>query len=129
MFAARLATLVCLTLLPAALHAGEERPPPAAVPDFVYKGVIGKALDALPLPAEERVALQRTNAVLSGTLSGRSLAAWAGLSNPLLMVAGFMWGVFSASHIAPAAKAHAAPARLARLDAAHTAATPAETAE
>jgi hypothetical protein len=43
--------------------------------------------------------LQRTNAVASGTLTGRTLSVWAGLTNPLLLVGGLVWGLFAASNI------------------------------
>jgi hypothetical protein len=67
--------------------------------DVVYKGLVGKALDAVPMDPDERLVLQRTSAVVSGTLTGRSLAAWAGLSNPLLLIAGLAWGLYSAFNI------------------------------
>jgi hypothetical protein len=72
---------------------------PPAVSDVVYKGLVGKALDAVPMDPDERIVLQRTSAVVSGTLTGRSLAAWAGLTNPILIIAGLAWGLFSASNI------------------------------
>jgi hypothetical protein len=74
-------------------------PIPPAVTDAVYKGVVGKALDVVPMDAEKRVVLQRTNAVVSGTLTGRTLTAWAGLTNPVLLVAGVVWGIYSALNI------------------------------
>ena len=67
--------------------------------DTVFKGVVGKALDAVPMDPEERVVLQRTNAVISSTMTGRSLSVWAGLANPILMIGGLVWGVFAASNI------------------------------
>jgi hypothetical protein len=83
----------------------EEAPQPfPAVSDVVYKGVVGKALDAVPMDPQYRVVLQRTNAVVSGTLTARSLAIWAGLAaNPIFLVVGLVWGLFSASNIQPAA--------------------------
>jgi len=80
---------------------------PAAVSDAVYKGVVGKALDAVPMDPEHRMALQRANAVVSNTLTGRSLSIWAGLglTNPIFLVGGLAWGIFSASRI----KADGAP--------------------
>jgi hypothetical protein len=71
----------------------------AMVGDLVYKGLVGKALDAVPMDPNERTVLQRTSAVVSGTLTGRSLAVWAGLTNPIFLVAGLVWGLFSASNI------------------------------
>jgi hypothetical protein len=67
----------------------------------VYKGLVGNVLDAIPMDAAKRVDLQRTNAVVSNTLSGRSLAALVGLSNPILLIGGFVWGVWAASNIKP----------------------------
>lgn len=69
------------------------------VTDVIYKGVVGKALDAVPMDPEQRVALQRTNAVVSGTLTGRSVTLWAGLTNPILLIGGLVWGVFAAANI------------------------------
>jgi hypothetical protein len=102
-----------LWTLPA--HAEDAPQSPAAISDVVYKGVVGKVLDAVPMDAEGRVALQKTSAVVSGTLTGRSISIWAGLSlsNPILLIAGLAWGIYSATHIEPAqtqAKPDAAPA-------------------
>jgi hypothetical protein len=128
-----IAMLVLLTSAVRAQDAGGSLP---AVPDMVYKGFVGKALDAVPMDPEKRVALQRTNAVVSNTLTGRSLAAWAGLSNPILLVAGVAWGIYSAMNI-KAAPAYAnpgapdtapSPVQVARVSA-QTAATDAETTE
>jgi len=69
------------------------------VTDAIYKGVVGKALDALPMDPEQRVALQRTNAVVSGTMTGRSISIWVGLTNPVLMIGGLVWGIFAAANI------------------------------
>lgn len=91
--------LVACLLLAVAARAENAPQPPLAVGDLVYKGLVGKALDAVPMDPEERVALQRTSAVASGTLTGRSLAVWAGLTNPILLIAGLAWGLFSASNI------------------------------
>jgi hypothetical protein len=89
---------VCLLLaLPA--RAEDVTQPLSAVGDVVYKGLVGKALDAVPMDPEKRAVLQRTSAVASSTLTGRSLSVWAGLANPLLLIAGLAWGLFSASNI------------------------------
>ena len=97
----------CLLLaIPARAEDAPQQPP--AVGDVVYKGIIGKALDAVPMDPDERVTLQRASAVVSGTLTGRSLTVWAGLANPILLIAGVVWGLFSASNI-KAAEANAAP--------------------
>ena len=94
------AIVVAACLLLAIPARAEDAPqPPPDVCDVVYKGLVGKALDAVPMDPEERVTLQRTSAVVSGTMTGRSLAAWFGASNPVLLVAGLVWGLFSASNI------------------------------
>ena len=66
---------------------------------IVYKGVVGNVLDGIPMDPSKRVSLQRTNAIISNTLSGRSLAALAGMSNPVLLIGGLVWGVWAASNI------------------------------
>lgn len=76
-----------------------ERSSDGKIPDAVFKGVIGTALDALPIDAEKRVVLQRANAVVSGPLTGRTISAWAGITNPILLVAGAIWGIYAASNI------------------------------
>jgi hypothetical protein len=79
--------------------------PGASPPDLdqaVYKGLVGNALDAIPMDPSQRVDLQRTNAVISNALSGRTLAAWVGLSNPVLLLGGLVWGMWAASNIKPA---------------------------
>lgn len=80
--------------------------------DVIHKGLVGKALDVVPMDPEERVALQRTSAVVSGTLTGRSLAIWAGLAHPVLMVAGLVWGIYSALSIHAAGAENADTGRL-----------------
>ena len=74
---------------------------------IVYKGVVGNVLDAIPMDPSDRLDLQRTNAVLSNTLFGRSLAVLAGLSNPVLLLGGFVWGIWAAANIKPAEAAGA----------------------
>ena len=69
---------------------------------IVYKGVVGNVLDAIPMHPLDRLGLQRTNAVISNTLFGRSLTILAGLSNPVLLLGGFAWGMWAASNIEPA---------------------------
>jgi len=68
---------------------------------MVYKGLVGNVLDAVPMDPVERLGLQRTNAVVSSTLFGRSLALLAGLSNPALLLGGLAWGLWSAANINP----------------------------
>lgn len=97
----------CLLLVIPARAEDAPQPPPA-VGDVVYKGLVGKALDAVPMDPEGRVILQRTSAVVSNTLTGRSLSVLAGLANPLLLIAGLAWGIYSASNIG-VANANAKP--------------------
>jgi hypothetical protein len=73
--------------------------PPGEVPDLVYKGVVGKALDMVPLEPSTRTGLQQANAVVSSVFAGRSLAALTGFGGPLLTIAGLVWGIFSAQKI------------------------------
>lgn len=73
--------------------------------DAIYKGLVGKALDVVPMDPEHRVTLQRANAVVSNTFAGRSIATWLGWTNPLLWVTGTLWGIISAQKIQPAASA------------------------
>jgi hypothetical protein len=98
---------------------GNAAAPPAISPGFeqvVYKGLLGNVLDGVPMDPSDRLSLQRTNAVVSNTFLGRSLAVLAGLSNPVLLLGGFAWGVWAASNI----KAAEAELRLA-VDAARSA--------
>ena len=65
----------------------------------IYKGVAGNFLETLPMEAEDRVALQRANAVVSSPLTGRSIAVLLGLSGPVFIIGGIIWGLWSAAHI------------------------------
>lgn len=76
----------------------------------LYRGVVGNLLEAVPLPAEQRVQLQRGNAVVGNTLTGRSLTLLLGLASPVLMVGGLIWGIWSAVNIKATPSAHAAGA-------------------
>jgi hypothetical protein len=90
----------CLLLaIPARAEDAAQPVPLPAVGDMVYKGFVGKALELVPMDPEERVILQRTNAVVSGTFTVRSIAAWVGLTHPVLLIAGVAWGLFAASNI------------------------------
>lgn len=73
--------------------------PPQGFDQVVYKGLVGNVLDAIPMDPSKRLDLQRTNAVVGNTLMGRSLAVLAGLSNPVLLLGGFVWGVWAAANI------------------------------
>lgn len=68
---------------------------------IVYKGLVGNVLDEIPMDPSKRVSLQRTNAILSNTWSGHTLSTLAGLSNPVLLIGGLVWGVWAASNIKP----------------------------
>ncbi len=74
---------------------------PAGFDQIVYKGLVGNVLDAVPMDASDRLGLQRANAVIGNTMLGRSLAILAGLSNPVLLIGGFVWGMWAAANIAP----------------------------
>lgn len=105
--------LWCALLLAAALPAVAQEKAPGERPasdtgtaprfdQMLYKGVVGNLLDAVPMDASERTALQRTNAVASGAMSGKSLAALAGLAHPGFLIGGLVWGLWAASNIEPA---------------------------
>ena len=77
---------------------------------ILYKGVVGNLLEAVPMDPEQRVGLQRGNAVVSAPLSARSLALLLGITNPVALIGGLVWGIWSASRIEkPAAKAPEEP--------------------
>ncbi len=90
---------------PAATAAATPVESPNAFSDIVYKGVVGKVLDAMPLDASTRTGLQRANSVVGSTFTGRSLGLLAGISAPLLAFAGLIWGIFASKHIDAAATA------------------------
>jgi hypothetical protein len=80
---------------------GDDEGPAATLraDQIIYKGVVGNLLEAVPLDADQRVGLQRTNAVISNPMSARSLALLLGVTNPLVMVGGLIWGIWAASRI------------------------------
>jgi LysM repeat protein len=84
--------------------------PARALPDIVYKGVVGKVLDAMPLDPSTRTELQRANTVVGSAFTARSLGVLMGLGGPLLTVAGLIWGIFSARHIDATATGETKPA-------------------
>src|SRR5258705_9383184 len=98
MSAVRTALLTACLAAPFSARAQDAPIPLPAIPDAIYKGVVGKALDAVPMDSEQRIALQRANAVVSNTLTGRSLAVWGGVTHPLLFFRGAGWGVFFPFH-------------------------------
>lgn len=95
-----------IALMASSAH-GEEPSPPSIttqpLSQTIYKGVVGTLLDEVPIDAERRHDLQRGSAVISNTLSGRSIAVMLGVANPVLMAVGLAWGLFAASQIEKAA--------------------------
>jgi hypothetical protein len=89
----------CLIMATMSCVRAAEAPPPVKIDDILYKGVVGKALDVVPMDPEQRAGLQRANAVVSNTITGRTLSIWAGLTNPVLLIGGMAWGFFAASNI------------------------------
>jgi LysM repeat protein len=87
----------------ASIAAEKPAEPAGVLPDIVYKGVVGKVLDAMPLDPSTRTGLQRANAVVGSAFTARSLGVLAGFGGPLLTVAGLIWGIFSSRHIDAAA--------------------------
>lgn len=86
------------------------------VDQLIYRGVVGNVLESVPLDPDRRVELQRANAVVTNTLSGRTLAVLMGVATPVLMIGGLAWGVFAASRIKPTKPAPvAAPAPVTEL--------------
>ena len=75
---------------------------PQGFDQVLYKGLVGSVLDAVPMSSSDRLGLQRTNAVVSNTLFGHSLAVLVGFSNPVLLLGGFAWGMWAAVNIHPA---------------------------
>jgi len=73
-----------------------------AVDQIIYRGVVGNLLEAVPLDPENRLQLQRGNAVVSNVTAARSLAILLGVANPVLLIGGLVWGIWSASQIKPA---------------------------
>jgi hypothetical protein len=95
----RAIVLAACLLLAIAARAEDAPQSLPALGDVVYKGLVGKALDAVPMDPGERVVLQQTSAVVSGTLTVRSILTWVGLTHPILLIAGVAWGLYSASNI------------------------------
>ena len=89
---------------------------PETMPDILYKGLVGKVLDALPLDASARTGLQQANAIIGSSFAGRTLAALTGVGGPLLTLAGLAWGLFSAQKIGATQPADAAPVQPPRPD-------------
>jgi hypothetical protein len=79
-----------------------DQSPVPAIDQVIYKGVVGNILEAVPLDPEQRVHLQRGNAVVNNTFTGRTLALLLGIASPPLMIVGLIWGIWSAANIKPA---------------------------
>jgi hypothetical protein len=115
-FFRRTVIALVLSATAASAHAQVAETPPdtparaKGVDQVLYKGVVGNLLDAVPIDPERRLELQRANAVASSVFSGRSLAVLLGVANPVLMVGGLVWGIWSASKIKPTQTTQAAPA-------------------
>jgi hypothetical protein len=75
-----------------------DTPAPAA-DQLIYKGLVGNLIETLPLDPDKRVSLQRANAVVSSPLSARSAALLLGVSAPILMIGGLIWGLWAAMNI------------------------------
>jgi hypothetical protein len=72
---------------------------PVRADQLIYKGVIGNLLEGVPMDAERRVELQRANTVVSSPFSARSLALLLGVSSPVFLIGGIIWGLWAASQI------------------------------
>jgi hypothetical protein len=91
---------------------------PSSAAQTIYKGFVGNLLDNVPLDSDNRVQLQRLNALVSSPFGARSLALALGIASPPLMVIGVIWGLWSASNIEAhprAERAASAPQRAERL--------------
>lgn len=105
-----------LILLHAATASGQApavESPPTPSPSaeqVLYRGIVGNLLESVPLDSTDRVQLQRANALVTTPLGARSLALALGIAQPPLLVAGLLWGIWSAAKIKPieAAPQHAA---------------------
>jgi len=106
----RLALALGLVLMSIAGSPAQElEPVPAPAPaatsqsfdQMIYKGVAGNFLDTVPIDPEARINLQRANAVISNPLSWRSVGLLLGVSNPVFLVGGLIWGIWSAANIQP----------------------------
>src|SRR5688572_29415057 len=93
-----------LSLVVAGARADELEPtlipsPAKPIDQIIYKGVAGNLLESVDMAPEERVTLQRANAVISNPLSARTLGMLLGISNPVFLVGGLVWGLWAASNI------------------------------
>jgi hypothetical protein len=95
------------------IHVAAAEPASTDFGQMLYKGVVGNVLEKIPMDADQRLTLQRTNAVISNTFSGRSLSLLMNATNPVLMIGGIVWGLWAASNIKPG---HSAPAGTAMAD-------------
>jgi hypothetical protein len=72
---------------------------PSSTAQVIYKGLVGNLLDSVPLDSDNRLQLQRLNALVSSPLGARSLALALGIASPPLLIVGVIWGLWSASNI------------------------------
>ena len=102
----RLALAACLVLVIAGARADEPESSPVVrlrpLDQMIYKGVAGNLLDTMPIEPDARVNLQRANAVISNPVSWRSVGLLMGVANPVFLVGGLIWGIWSAANIEPA---------------------------
>jgi len=114
---------------PAAVSAPQAR----EIDQMVYKGVVGNILDKVPMDTQERLDLQRANAVVGNALGARSVAILLGITaSPLFLIGGLMWGLIAASKIKSADTPQAAqrePAQAAREEPAQAAQQPVQAEE
>lgn len=119
------APVIGLLLLLGTAYASAESPhdtssssqPQTSDSQTIYKGVVGNLLDSVPLTPEDRLQLQRANAVLGSPLTARTVAVALGIASPPLMVVGLIWGLWSASQIKPAHTARESAEPLAKQSA------------
>lgn len=95
------AGLILMTAVAPAQDFGMTTFPDSTPPldQVIYKGVGGNFLETLPIDPDERVQLQRANAVVSNPMTGRTIAVLLGVSGPGFIVGGLIWGIWSAMHI------------------------------
>ena len=80
-------------------------PQPRELDQVLYKGVVGNLLDQVPMGAQERLDLQRANAVVGNAAAARSAALLLGITaSPVFLIGGLVWGIYAASRIKPASE-------------------------
>src|SRR5688572_5271041 len=113
----RCVAAVVALLLALPVRAQEIAPVAPATPQqpleqVLYKGVVGNLLDQVPMDAQERLDLQRANAVVGNAAAARSAALLLGITaSPLFLIGGLVWGIYAASRIKPASEQRPASER------------------